>query len=75
MDLEEKAAELGESGLAICLSKPLMRLGKLPLLMQNLLYHTDAAASFEYEKVSQGERHQCMNYADNDGPEDPVNGA
>lgn len=52
MALEEKAADEGESGLAICLSKPLMRLGKLPLLMQNLLYQSDAAASFEWEKVS-----------------------
>lgn len=52
MALEERAADEGESGLAICLSKPLMRLGKLPLLMQNLLYQSDAAASFEWEKVS-----------------------
>lgn len=38
MRLEERAFEMGESGIAICLSKPLMRLGKLPLLMQSLLY-------------------------------------
>lgn len=50
MGLEERAAESGESSLAICLSKPLMRLGKLPLLMQNLLFHTDATAG-EYEKT------------------------
>jgi hypothetical protein len=28
--------------MGICLSKPLMRLSKLPLLMQALLYHTGA---------------------------------
>lgn len=33
------------------LSKPLQRLSKLPLLMQALLYHTDAAASYEYERT------------------------
>lgn len=38
--LEEQAAAAGESNLGICLSKPLMRLSKLPLLMQALLYHT-----------------------------------
>lgn len=43
MRLEEQAAEAGESSLGICLSKPLMRLGKLPLLMQALLYHTGAS--------------------------------
>ena len=36
--LEEKAAMDGESGLAICLSKPFQRLLKYPLLFQNLLY-------------------------------------
>lgn len=40
VSLEEQAAESGESSLGICLSKPLMRLSKLPLLMQALLYHT-----------------------------------
>jgi hypothetical protein len=40
MTLEERASEAGESSLGICLSKPLMRLSKLPLLMQALLYHT-----------------------------------
>jgi len=44
-DLELEAADLGESNLGICLSKPLMRLGKLPLLMQALLYHTGAPLS------------------------------
>ena len=48
--LEERAAEAGESSLSICLSKPLMRLGKLPLLMQNLLYHTDGVA-LEWEQT------------------------
>ena len=36
--LEEKAAMAGESGLAICLSKPFQRLLKYPMLFQNLLY-------------------------------------
>ena len=40
--LEEQAAAAGESNMGICLSKPLMRLSKLPLLMQALLYHTGA---------------------------------
>lgn len=40
LSLEEQASEAGESSLGICLSKPLMRLSKLPLLMQALLYHT-----------------------------------
>ncbi|GJN91952.1 hypothetical protein Rhopal_004980-T1 [Rhodotorula paludigena] len=48
--LEEQAAEAGESSLGICLSKPLMRLGKLPLLMQALLYHTDPT-THEWEKT------------------------
>lgn len=43
MRLEEQAAAAGESSLSICLSKPLMRLSKLPLLMQALLYHTGAS--------------------------------
>ncbi|KAM0750408.1 Dbl homology domain-containing protein [Meredithblackwellia eburnea MCA 4105] len=50
MDLEERATMEGEAGLAIAVSKPLMRLGKLPLLMQSLLYHTDAT-TVEYEKT------------------------
>jgi hypothetical protein len=44
MGLEEKAVEMGESSLSICLSKPLMRLSKLPLLMQALLYHTGSSS-------------------------------
>ncbi|SCV67974.1 BQ2448_95 [Microbotryum intermedium] len=50
MHLEEKATEAGESGLGLCLSKPLMRLGKLPLLMQALLFHTDPT-THEWEKT------------------------
>ncbi|GAA5821860.1 hypothetical protein JCM3770_000619, partial [Rhodotorula araucariae] len=50
MTLEEHAADAGESALGICLSKPLMRLGKLPLLMQALLYHTDPT-THEWEKT------------------------
>ncbi|GAA5909278.1 hypothetical protein JCM5296_006114 [Sporobolomyces johnsonii] len=50
MTLEERAAEAGESSLSICLSKPLMRLSKLPLLMQALLYHTDPT-THEWEKT------------------------
>ncbi|GAA5827936.1 hypothetical protein JCM11251_005654 [Rhodosporidiobolus azoricus] len=50
MGLEEKAAEAGESSLGICLSKPLMRLSKLPLLSQSLLYYTDPA-THEWEKT------------------------
>jgi hypothetical protein len=38
MKLEEQAAQRGESGLAICLSKPFQRLLKYPLLFQALLY-------------------------------------
>ncbi|POY75328.1 hypothetical protein BMF94_1555 [Rhodotorula taiwanensis] len=48
--LEEQAAAAGESNLGICLSKPLMRLSKLPLLMQALLYHTDPT-THEWEKT------------------------
>jgi hypothetical protein len=48
--LEEIAFKNGESGLAICLSKPLMRLTTLPLLMSMLLYHTDAE-TIEYERT------------------------
>ena len=36
--LEELAAERGEPGLSIALSKPFQRLLKYPLLFQNLLY-------------------------------------
>ena len=36
MDCEERASAEGEASLAIALSKPLMRLGKLPLLMQSV---------------------------------------
>lgn len=43
-ELEVDACAAGESSLAICLSKPLMRLSKLPLLMQALLYYTGAFA-------------------------------
>ncbi|GAA5846176.1 hypothetical protein JCM5353_002992 [Sporobolomyces roseus] len=48
--LEREAGEAGESSLSICLSKPLMRLSKLPLLMQALLYHTDPT-THEWEKT------------------------
>jgi len=47
-NLEESAAEKGETGLAITLSKPFQRLLKYPLLFQNLLYHTDPS-TYEYE--------------------------
>lgn len=46
--LEELAAERGESGLAISLSKPFQRLLKYPLLFQNLLFNTDPSLK-EYE--------------------------
>jgi hypothetical protein len=36
--LEDIAADKGESGLVISLSKPFQRLLKYPLLFQNLLY-------------------------------------
>ncbi|KXN85461.1 RhoGEF domain-containing protein gxcJ [Leucoagaricus sp. SymC.cos] len=48
--LEELAAEKGETGLAITLSKPFQRLLKYPLLFQNLLYHTDPS-TYEYEST------------------------
>ncbi|GAA5876015.1 hypothetical protein JCM3774_002314 [Rhodotorula dairenensis] len=48
--LEAQAAAAGESSMGICLSKPLMRLAKLPLLMQALLYHTDPT-THEWEKT------------------------
>ena len=50
--LEETAAEKGETGLAITLSKPFQRLLKYPLLFQNLLFHTDPS-TFEYESTLQ----------------------
>lgn len=50
--LEENAAERGETGLAISLSKPFQRLLKYPLMFQNLLYHTDPS-TFEYESTLQ----------------------
>jgi hypothetical protein len=50
--LEEIAAEKGETGLAISLSKPFQRLLKYPLLFQNLLFHTDPS-TFEYESTLQ----------------------
>ncbi|GAA5949921.1 hypothetical protein JCM3765_007739 [Sporobolomyces pararoseus] len=48
--LEKEAAIKGESSLSICLSKPLMRMSKLPLLMQALLFHTDPT-THEWEKT------------------------
>lgn len=48
LGLEELAAERGESGLAISLSKPFQRLLKYPLLFQNLLFNTDPSLK-EYE--------------------------
>lgn len=50
--LEDNAAEKGETGLAITLSKPFQRLLKYPLLFQNLLFHTDPS-TFEYESTLQ----------------------
>jgi hypothetical protein len=46
--LEELAADRGESGLQISLSKPFQRLLKYPLLFQNLLFNTDPSLR-EYE--------------------------
>jgi hypothetical protein len=46
--LEELAAERGEAGLVISLSKPFQRLLKYPLLFQNLLFNTDPSMR-EYE--------------------------
>jgi hypothetical protein len=48
LSLEELAAERGESGLVISLSKPFQRLLKYPLLFQNLLFNTDPSLR-EYE--------------------------
>jgi hypothetical protein len=50
--LEDSAAEKGETGLAISLSKPFQRLFFYPIMLQNLLFHTDPS-TFEYEKTSQ----------------------
>ncbi|KAL0947002.1 hypothetical protein HGRIS_013147 [Hohenbuehelia grisea] len=50
--LEGDAADKGETGLAITLSKPFQRLLKYPLLFQNLLFHTDPS-TFEYESTLQ----------------------
>jgi len=46
--LEDVAAERGEAGLSISLSKPFQRLLKYPLLFQNLLYNTSPSTR-EYE--------------------------
>lgn len=46
--LEEVAAQRGEAGLAISLSKPFQRLLKYPLLFQNLLFNTSPSTR-EYE--------------------------
>ncbi|KAF8902056.1 hypothetical protein CPB84DRAFT_1729217 [Gymnopilus junonius] len=51
-NLEQTAADKGETGLAITLSKPFQRLLKYPLLFQNLLFHTDPS-TFEYESTLQ----------------------
>ncbi|GAA5884562.1 hypothetical protein JCM16303_000030 [Sporobolomyces ruberrimus] len=48
--LEREAGRNGESSLSICISKPLMRMAKLPLLMQALLFHTDPT-THEWEKT------------------------
>lgn len=50
--MEQSAADKGETGLAISLSKPFQRLLKYPLLFQNLLFHTDPS-TFEYESTLQ----------------------
>ena len=58
MTLEEAAHDAGESGLAICLSKPLMRLGKLPLLMQSIFYKSVALSSDKFvEADAIGDQH------------------
>jgi hypothetical protein len=48
--LENDAQDRGENGLAISLSKPFQRLLKYPLLIQNLLFHTDPT-NFEYKSA------------------------
>ncbi|KZS99051.1 Dbl homology domain-containing protein [Sistotremastrum niveocremeum HHB9708] len=50
--LEATAADKGETGLSISLSKPFQRLLKYPLLFQNLLFHTDPS-TYEYESTLQ----------------------
>ncbi len=50
LSLEELAADRGESGLIISLSKPFQRLLKYPLLFQNLLFNTDPSMK-EYERT------------------------
>lgn len=50
--LEENAAEKGETGLAISLSKPFQRLLVYPVMFQNLLSHTDPSTS-EYQRTLQ----------------------
>lgn len=60
-NLEEHAAAAGQSSMGICLSKPLMRLAKLPLLMQALLYHTGTLISSSISTHSEacGARVRC----------------
>ena len=53
--LEIGAQDRGETGLVISLSKPFQRLLKYPLLLQNLLFHTDPSA-VEYESTLYGRR-------------------
>ncbi|KAK0538946.1 hypothetical protein OC842_001143 [Tilletia horrida] len=48
--LEAIAAERGEPGLALFISKPFQRLLKYPLLFQNLLFHTDPS-TYEFEST------------------------
>ncbi|WVQ78876.1 hypothetical protein IAT38_000967 [Cryptococcus sp. DSM 104549] len=50
LSLEELAAERGEAGLVISLSKPFQRLLKYPLMFQNLLFNTDPSLK-EYERT------------------------
>ena len=50
--LEENAMEKGEPGLVISLSKPFQRLLKYPLMLHNLLSHTDPS-TLEYESTLQ----------------------
>lgn len=50
--LEMNAAQKGETGLAISLSKPFQRLLDYPVMFQNLLFHTDPS-TFEYERTLQ----------------------
>ncbi|KAI3602889.1 hypothetical protein WG66_011164 [Moniliophthora roreri] len=50
--LEETACEKGESGLTVALCKPFQRLFKYPLLIQNVLFHTNPSTS-EYDSMLQ----------------------